>query len=63
MLFRSADLQEVASTEFAKPTYYFLRGQMRLKQFDKVAARSDFKKAGELGMELELLQPWIDKTN
>lgn len=59
----SADLQEVASTEFANPTYYFLRGQMRLKQFDKVAARSDFKKAGELGMELELLQPWIDKTN
>ncbi len=59
----SADLQEVASTEFANPTYYFLRGQMRLKQFDKVAARSDFKKAGELGMELELLQPWILKTN
>ncbi len=59
----SADLQEVASTEFANPTYYFLRGQMRLKQFDNVAARSDFKKAGELGMESELLQSWIDKTN
>ena len=59
----SADLQEVASTEFANPTYYFLRGQMRLKQFDNLAARSDFKKAGELGMESELLQPWIEKTN
>lgn len=59
----SADLQEVASIEFSNPTYYFLRGQMRLKQFDKVAARSDFKKAGELGMESELLQPWIEKTN
>ena len=59
----SADLQEVASTEFANPTYYFLRGQMRLKQFDKVAARSDFKKAQELGMEPDLLKPWIEKTN
>lgn len=59
----SADLQEVASTEFANPTYYFLRGQMRLKQFDKVAARSDFKKAQDLGMEAELLKPWIEKTN
>ncbi|NLZ95830.1 MAG: hypothetical protein GX921_08415 [Bacteroidales bacterium] len=59
----SLDLQAAASIEFANPTYYFLRGQMRLKQFDKVAARSDFKKAQELGMESELLHPWIEKTN
>lgn len=59
----SADLQDVASTEFANPTYYFLRGQMRLKQFDKVAARSDFKKAEELGVESDFLAPWIEKTN
>ena len=59
----SADLQAVASTEFANPTYYFLRGQMRLKQFDKMAAKSDFEKAQELGMESELLNPWIGKTN
>lgn len=58
----SADLQEVASIEFANPTFYFLRGQLRLKQFDKVAARSDFKKAEELGFESELLAPWIKKT-
>ena len=55
----SADLQKVATTEFANPTYYFLRGQLRLKQFDKDAAQSDFKKAKELGMEPELLKPWI----
>ena len=59
----SADLQEVASKEFANPTFYFLRGQMRLKQFDKVAARSDFKKAEELGVESDFLAPWIEKTN
>ena len=59
----SDDIQQVASSEFANPTYYFLRGQLRLKQFDKVAARSDFKKAEELGMEAEMLQPWIEKTN
>lgn len=55
----STDLQKVAATEFANPTYYFLRGQLRLKQFDKEAAQSDFKKAKELGMDSELLQPWI----
>ncbi len=55
----STDLQTVSSTEFANPTYYFLRGQLRLKQFDKVAARNDFEKAKELGMESELLAPWI----
>lgn len=58
----SSDLQAVASTEFANPTYYFLRGQLRLKQFDKLAARNDFKKAQELGMESELLHPWIEKA-
>ena len=55
----SSDLQKVATTEFANPTYYLLRGQLRLKQFDKDAAQSDFKKAKELGMEPELLKPWI----
>ncbi len=59
----SADLQAVSSTEFANPTYYFLRGQLRLKQFDKIAARNDFKRAQELGMESDLLHPWIAKTN
>ena len=56
----SEDLQKVATEEFANPTYYFLRGQLRLKQFDKDAAQSDFKKAKELGMESEMLQPWIN---
>ena len=55
----SADLQKVAASEFANPTYYFLRGQLRLKQFDQDAAQSDFMKAKELGMEPEMLQPWI----
>ena len=59
----SADLQAVADTDFDNPMYYFLRGQLRLKQFDKQAARSDFKKAQELGMESELLQPWVKKAN
>jgi len=59
----SADLQAAAAHEFANPMYYFLRGQLRLKQFDKLAARNDFKKAQELGMESELLQPWIKKAD
>lgn len=58
----SADLQAVASTEFDNPMYYFLRGQLRLKQFDKLAAQSDFKRAKDLGMEDELLHPWIQRS-
>lgn len=58
----SADLQAVASIEFANPTFYFLRGQLRLEQFDKVAAKDDFERAKELGMDSEVLQPWIEKT-
>ena len=58
----SADLQTVASIEFDNPMYYFLRGQMRLKQFDKMAAQSDFEKARDLGMEKDLLHPWIQKA-
>ncbi len=58
----SHDLQNAATHEFANPMYYFLRGQLRLKQFDKLAALSDFKKAQELGMDSELLHPWIKKA-
>lgn len=59
----SADLQAASAHEFANPMYYFLRGQLRLKQFDKLAAQSDFKKAQELGMDSELLHPWIKKAD
>ena len=59
----SSDLQAAATHEFANPMYYFLRGQLRLKQFDKLAAQSDFKKAQELGMEAELLRPWIKRAD
>ena len=59
----SADLQAVAASEFDNPIYYFLRGQLRLKQFDKLAAQSDFKKAKELGMEEQMLHPWIKKAD
>jgi tetratricopeptide (TPR) repeat protein len=59
----SADLQAASAHEFSNPMYYFLRGQLRLKQFDKLAAQSDFKKAQELGMDSELLHPWIKKAD
>ena len=59
----AADLQAAAPTEFDNPTYYFMRGQMRLKQFDKTAALNDFQKAKDWGMDSELLKPWIKKTN
>lgn len=59
----AADLMAAASTEFDNPMYYFLRGQLRLKQFDKLEARNDFKRARDLGMDQERLSPWLKKTN
>lgn len=59
----SADLRAAAEHEFDNPMYYLLRGRMRLKQFDKFAAKEDFKRAEKLGMDSELLEPWMKKAN
>lgn len=58
----SADLRVIENSQSRNPYYYFLRGRIRLEQFDKVAARADFKKAGELGYDATLLDPWLKKT-
>lgn len=58
----SADLRVVENTQKNNPYFYFLRGRIRFEQFDKVAARADFKKAGELGYEATLVDEWLKKT-
>lgn len=58
----SADLRVVENTQKNNPYFYFLRGRIRFEQFDKVAARADFKKAGELGYEATLVEEWLKKT-
>lgn len=58
----SADLRSVETTQRDNPYFYFLRGRVRLDQFDKVAARADFNKAKEMGYDLPLVDEWIQKT-
>lgn len=58
----SADLRAVENNQTNNPYFYFLRGRVRLEQFDKIAAHADFKKAGELGYDATLLDAWLKKT-
>lgn len=58
----AADLRVVERTERDNPYFYILRGRLRLDQFDKFAAKEDFKKAKELGYDPELADKWILKT-
>ena len=58
----SADLRAVGTSQRDNPYFYFLRGRVRLDQFDKVAAKADFKKAKEMGYDLPILDEWLKKT-
>lgn len=58
----SADLRAVEDTQGSNPYFFFLRGRVRYEQFDKIAARADFKKAGELGYDATLVDEWLKKT-
>lgn len=58
----SADLRTAEPAQRENPYFYFLRGRVRLEQFDKIAARADFNKAIDLGYDPELTDGWIEKT-
>lgn len=58
----SADLRAVEGSQRENPYFYILRGRVRLSQFDKVAARADFRKAKELGYETDIVNDWLKKT-
>jgi len=58
----SADLRAVGTSQRDNPYFYFLRGRVRLDQFDKVAAKADFNKAKELGYDLPIVDEWLKKT-
>lgn len=57
----SADLHNTDASEKEQPLFYFLRGQIRLKQFDKLAAQHDFEKAKTLGYNSEIVDAWIKR--
>ncbi|WP_148038906.1 tetratricopeptide repeat protein [Proteiniphilum sp. X52] len=58
----SADLRAVEGSQKDNPYFYILRGRVRLAQFDKIAARADFRKAKELGYDTEIVNGWLKKT-
>lgn len=58
----AADLRTVEPMQRDNPYFYFLRGRVRLDQYDKVAARADFEKAKEMGYDLPLVDEWIKRT-
>jgi tetratricopeptide (TPR) repeat protein len=59
----SADLRIAEPKEKQNPYFYFLRGRVRLMQYDKVAARADFEKAKELGYDAAIADEWISRTH
>lgn len=58
----SADLRSLGDTQRNNPYFYFLRGRVRLDQFDKTAAREDFLKAKDLGYDLSIVNEWLKKV-
>lgn len=58
----SADLRSLGDYQRNNPYFYFLRGRVRLEQFDKTAAKADFEKAKELGYDSTIVDEWLKKT-
>lgn len=61
-LLASADLRSVELSQRNNPYYYFLRGRVRLEQFDKKAAKSDFEKAKSMGYDDLIVNEWLKKA-
>ena len=61
-LLASADLRTVELSQSNNPYYYFLRGRVRLDQFDKTAAKADFEKAKSMGYDDSIVDEWLKKA-
>ena len=61
-LLASADLRSVELSQRNNPYYYFLRGRVRLEQFDKKAAKADFEKAKSMGYDDLIVDEWLKKA-
>ena len=61
-LLASADLRSVELSQSNNPYYYFLRGRVRLDQFDKTAAKADFNKAKSMGYDDSIVDEWLKKA-
>ena len=61
-LLASADLRSVEMLQKDNPYFYFLRGRVRLEQFDKIAAKADFEKARSMGYDDIIVDEWLNKV-
>lgn len=61
-LLASADLRSVELSQSNNPYYFFLRGRVRLDQFDKTAAKADFNKAKSMGYDESIVDEWLKKA-
>lgn len=53
------DLNKAIDLGFKDASVYVMRGQIKLKQYDKLGAKLDFKKAKELGADAEFIDKLI----
>lgn len=61
-LLASADIRSVELSQSNNPYYFFLRGRVRLDQFDKTAAKADFNKAKSMGYDESIVDEWLKKA-
>lgn len=55
------DIEKAIELKYNDPYIYFLRGQLRLKQFDNLSALTDFQKAKTDGYDASLVDEYIRK--
>lgn len=58
----AADLRVIESSQRENAFFYFLRGRVRLAQFDKMGARNDFLRAKELGYFEDIVEDWLERV-
>ncbi|MGL5317842.1 MAG: tetratricopeptide repeat protein [Bacteroidales bacterium] len=54
------DLKKAEDSDATNPLIYFLRGKVRLKQYEKKEAAKDFQKAKELGFNASVINDYIE---
>lgn len=54
------DMEKAVTYGYADSPLYVLRGQLRLAQYDKLSAKTDFLKAKELGTASDIITPLLE---
>jgi tetratricopeptide (TPR) repeat protein len=57
------DIEKALELGYSDPYIYMLRGQLRLRQFDKLSAKEDFEKAKSLGFDATVVDEYLKLIN